>query len=140
AHVTALTARHHLDGLLAFDDTGITGHPDHRAATAAAVLAGTTAGLPVLAWVLPAGVADQLRAETGHPFAGRPPGQVDFRISVDRASQRRGRPLAARPRSRRSGLWPRGGPPGGRGPVRWFLPPDPATASDRPREGPRGAP
>ena len=37
AHVTGLAARYHPDGLLVFDDTGITGHPDHRAATQAAV-------------------------------------------------------------------------------------------------------
>ena len=46
--VTALAARHHSDGLLAFDHTGITGNPDHRAATAAAVLAGTALALPAL--------------------------------------------------------------------------------------------
>src|SRR5215469_15403297 len=34
--ITALAGLHHADGLLAFDDTGVTGHPDHRAATAAA--------------------------------------------------------------------------------------------------------
>ena len=39
AHVTGLAARYHPGGLLVFDDTGITGHPDHRAATQAAVRA-----------------------------------------------------------------------------------------------------
>jgi LmbE family N-acetylglucosaminyl deacetylase len=37
AHVISLAARHRADGLLVFDDTGIAGHRDHQAATAAAV-------------------------------------------------------------------------------------------------------
>jgi LmbE family N-acetylglucosaminyl deacetylase len=53
AHAAAVAARGKAGGLLVFDDTGITGHPDHRAATAAAVLAGQHTGLPVLAWALP---------------------------------------------------------------------------------------
>ena len=56
-HVTDAAARAAASGLLVFDDTGVTGHPDHRAATGAAVLAGRRAGLPVLAWTLPAAVA-----------------------------------------------------------------------------------
>ena len=40
SHVTVLAARTGADGLLVFDDTGITGHPDHKAATRAAVRAG----------------------------------------------------------------------------------------------------
>jgi len=77
------------DGLLVFDDTGITGHPDHRAATAAAADAAELAALPVLAWTLPADVAAVLRAETGQPFAGRPEAEIDMSIVVDRAAQRR---------------------------------------------------
>ena len=57
ARAAAAAARGRAGGLLVFDDTGITGHPDHRAATAAAVLAGQHAGLPVLAWALPQAVA-----------------------------------------------------------------------------------
>jgi LmbE family N-acetylglucosaminyl deacetylase len=67
-HATAAAARVHADDLLVFDDTGITGHPDHRAATRAAVQA-AAAGLPVLAWALPAAIAGRLREETGQPFA-----------------------------------------------------------------------
>jgi LmbE family N-acetylglucosaminyl deacetylase len=77
------------DGLLVFDDTGITGHPDHRAATAAALVAAHRLGIPVLAWTLPHDVARVLRDETGAPFAGREPGEVDLVIEVDRARQRR---------------------------------------------------
>ena len=50
AHAARLAARYHPSGLLVFDDTGITGHPDHRAATAAAVRAAGPLSLPVLAW------------------------------------------------------------------------------------------
>ncbi len=67
-----------------FDDTGVTGHPDHKAATDAAVLAGRQAGLPVLAWTLPAAVAARLSAETGQDFAGQPPGRIDLCLRVGR--------------------------------------------------------
>ncbi|WP_088315455.1 PIG-L deacetylase family protein [Kineosporia sp. R_H_3] len=79
--------RHAADGLVVFDDTGITGHPDHVAATAAAVTAARGAGLPVLAWTLPEPVAQALREEFGAPFAGRPPAEVDLVVGVDRATQ-----------------------------------------------------
>ena len=82
-------ASHHPDGLLVFDETGITGHPDHQAATKAAVRAASSRGLPVLAWALPHAVADLLRAETGHPFAGQPPDRLDIGLPVDRSTQRR---------------------------------------------------
>ena len=80
-----LAARYHPAGLLVFDDTGITGHPDHRAATQAAVRAASPLSLPVLAWALPAGIADRLGAETGQPFAGQARGRLDFAIRVSRA-------------------------------------------------------
>jgi LmbE family N-acetylglucosaminyl deacetylase len=126
-HVTGLISRHHPGGLLVFDDTGITGHPDHRAATAAAVLAGRMTGLPVLAWALPAVVADQLRAETRNPFAGQPPGRVDLCVPVDRASQRQAAWLHASQISASSVLWRRLELQGDREHLRWLLPPaDPA--------------
>ena len=87
AHAARLAARYHPSGLLVFDDTGITGHPDHRAATAAAVRAAGPLSLPVLAWALPAAIADRLRAETGQPFAAST-GRLDFVIRVSRALQR----------------------------------------------------
>jgi LmbE family N-acetylglucosaminyl deacetylase len=85
AHVRDLIAAHNPHGLLVFDDTGITGHPDHQAAVNAAA----QAGLPVLAWALPATVASQLREETGQPFAGQPPDRLDLCVRIDRAAQRR---------------------------------------------------
>jgi LmbE family N-acetylglucosaminyl deacetylase len=121
--VIALAARHHPDGLLAFDDTGVTGHPDHQAATAAAVLAGTALALPVLGWALPAGVADRLRAETGQPFAGQPPARLDFRIPVDRACQREAAWLHASQISPAAVLWRRLDLQGDTEHLRWLLPP-----------------
>jgi LmbE family N-acetylglucosaminyl deacetylase len=121
--VTALASQHHPDGLLAFDDTGVTGHPDHRAATAAAVRAGTALALPVLAWALPADVADRLRAETGQPFAGQPPGNLDFAVPVNRACQRKAAWLHASQISPGAVLWRRLELQGDTEHLRWLLPP-----------------
>jgi LmbE family N-acetylglucosaminyl deacetylase len=76
------------DLLLVFDRGGITGHPDHCQATAAALLAARRHQLPVLAWALPEEVAAQLNAEFGTTFAGRPQSELDIVIDVVRARQR----------------------------------------------------
>ena len=107
AHAAGLASRYHPSGLLVFDDTGITGHPDHRAATAAAVRTAGPLSLPVLAWALPAGIAGRLRAETGQPFAGQAPGRLDFVIRVSRARQRQAALLHASQVSPGSPLWRR---------------------------------
>jgi N-acetylglucosamine malate deacetylase 2 len=107
AHVSGLAASLGADGLLVFDETGITGHPDHQAATRAARRAATAAGLPVLAWVLPEPVAGQLRAETGAAFAGQPPGRIDLCVRVDRTRQRRAALLHASQVSPGAVLWRR---------------------------------
>lgn len=52
AHVAGLAARHGVDGLLVFDDTGITGHGGHKAAS-----------LPALACTLPDAIASQLQLQ-----------------------------------------------------------------------------
>jgi N-acetylglucosamine malate deacetylase 2 len=121
--VTAVAALQHPDGLLAFDDTGITGHPDHRAATAAAVRAGTALSLPVLAWALAADVADRLRAKTGQPFAGQPPGNLDLQIPVDRACQRQASWLHTSQISPTAVVWRRLDLQGDTEHLRWLLPP-----------------
>jgi LmbE family N-acetylglucosaminyl deacetylase len=77
------------DLLLAFDDTGITGHPDHIAATAAAAGAAAELGIPLLAWTLDLDVADALNREFGTRFVGRAPDQVDLRVAADRTRQLR---------------------------------------------------
>jgi LmbE family N-acetylglucosaminyl deacetylase len=123
AHVTDLAARRRPDGLLVFDDTGITGHPDHQAATAAAVRAAGQAGLAVLAWMLPAAIAARLQAETGQRFAGRPPDQADFCVRVNRARQRRAALLHASQISPTAVLWRRLQLQGDCEHLRWLVPP-----------------
>jgi LmbE family N-acetylglucosaminyl deacetylase len=127
AHVTRLAARYHPGGLLVFDDTGVTGHPDHRAATAAAVLAAAPLSLPVLAWALSASIADRLRAGTGQPFAGQPSGRLDFAIRVSRTRQRHAALLHASQVWPGSPLWRRLELQGDIEHLRWLVPP-PATA------------
>lgn len=107
AHVTTLAARHGADGLLVFDDTGVTRHCDHQAATAAAVCAGKRADLPVLAWTLPEAVASRLEEETGAPFAGRPASEVDICLRVSRARQHRAALLHASQISPAAVFWRR---------------------------------
>ncbi|HET9070816.1 MAG TPA: PIG-L deacetylase family protein [Acidimicrobiales bacterium] len=89
AAVEALAVEVRADTLLAFDAGGITGHPDHQRATEAALLAGERLDLPVVAWCLPETVTTTLGAEFGVPFVGRPETEIDLRVAVDRARQRR---------------------------------------------------
>jgi LmbE family N-acetylglucosaminyl deacetylase len=60
------------DGLLVFDPGGITGHPDHKRATQAALTAADRIGLPVLAWAIPSSVTSQLNIEFGTAFVAPP--------------------------------------------------------------------
>jgi LmbE family N-acetylglucosaminyl deacetylase len=105
--VAVRAARTGADGLLVFDDTGITGHPDHQAATRAAIRAGRRAGLPVLAWTLPEAVAAQLRAETGQDFAGQQADHIDLCVRISRDRQRRAALLHASQVSPAAVLWRR---------------------------------
>jgi N-acetylglucosamine malate deacetylase 2 len=75
------------DLLMVFDEEGVTGHPDHRRATEAA-LAGA-AEISALAWTIPQRVADALNEEFGTAFVGRADEEVDFVLPVDRSRQRR---------------------------------------------------
>jgi N-acetylglucosamine malate deacetylase 2 len=86
-HVVALAKELQAELLLVMDTSGITGHPDHRRATQAAVVAAGQAGLPVLAWVLRDDVADSLRHEFGVPFAGRRAEEIHITVEVDRTRQ-----------------------------------------------------
>jgi N-acetylglucosamine malate deacetylase 2 len=123
AHVTGLAGRYRPGGLLVFDETGITGHPDHGAATQAAIGAARPLGLPVLAWALPAGIAARLRAETGQLFAGQPPRRLDFAIRVSRARQRQAALLHASQVSPGAPLWRRLELQGNTEHLRWLVPP-----------------
>ncbi len=122
-HAARVADRIHADGLLVFDDTGITGHPDHQAATRAAVQAAAAAGLPVLAWALPAAIAGQLRKETGQPFAGQPPCRIDVCVRVDRVRQRRAALLHESQISFAAVLWRRLQLQADCEHLRWLLPP-----------------
>ncbi|HLN75657.1 MAG TPA: hypothetical protein VK204_01355 [Nocardioidaceae bacterium] len=75
-------------GLVVFDPSGITGHPDHAAATAAALAAAAARGLPVLGWTLPRAVAEQLNAEFDTGFVGDQPDDIDLVLTVARDRQR----------------------------------------------------
>jgi LmbE family N-acetylglucosaminyl deacetylase len=122
-YVAAAAARVSASGLLVFDDTGVTGHRDHRAATGAAVLAGRQAGLPVLAWTLPAAVAARLSAETGQGFYGQPPDRIDLCLRVSRQRQRQAALLHATQISPAAALWRRLQLLGEREYLRWLIPP-----------------
>jgi LmbE family N-acetylglucosaminyl deacetylase len=123
AHAAAAADRCGAAGLLAFDDTGVTGHPDHRAATVGAVHAAWQAGLPVLAWALPGAVAAQLQAETGQDFAGQSPDMIDMCVRVSRDRQRRAALLHASQVSPGAVLWRRLQLQGECEHLRWLVPP-----------------
>jgi LmbE family N-acetylglucosaminyl deacetylase len=87
-HVREQVRRTGAEALLVFDEGGITGHPDHCQATAAALAAAASDDLTVIAWAIPHRVAEALNAEFATSFTGRPPAQIDLTITVDRAAQR----------------------------------------------------
>ncbi|HEY5247192.1 MAG TPA: PIG-L deacetylase family protein [Dermatophilaceae bacterium] len=76
------------EGFLVFDTAGVTGHPDHMAATAAGLLAAEMLNLPVLGWTLPEAVAARLNQELGAGFIGHRDEEIDLWVSIDRAGQR----------------------------------------------------
>lgn len=76
------------DGLLVFAvEGGVTGHPDHEAASRAAIAVAAGRGLPVLEWGLPEGVAAVLRDEFGGGFTGHGDGGLPIVVDVDRNRQ-----------------------------------------------------
>ena len=91
--------------LLVFDEGGVTGHPDHRRATEAALAA--AGDLPVLAWAIPEAVADELNTTYGSEFVGRPADDIDLSVVVDRAVQRRAIECHASPAVQNPVLWRR---------------------------------
>ena len=75
------------DGVLAFDSSGVTGHPDHIRATEVAVTLARRWGCGVLGWALPYKVARELLRETGVEYAGHR--DIDIELTVDREVQRK---------------------------------------------------
>jgi N-acetylglucosamine malate deacetylase 2 len=88
AEVVAVVESSRADGLLVFDAAGVTGHPDHMAASAAGLLAAEMLNLPILGWTLPEAVAAQLNQEIGASFIGHQDEEIDLRVVVDRTRQR----------------------------------------------------
>jgi N-acetylglucosamine malate deacetylase 2 len=73
--------------LVVFEPGGVTGHPDHRAATALAYRVAARRGLTVLEWGVAPDVAAALNAELGTTSTGLAgPGTLD--IDVDRRGKR----------------------------------------------------
>ncbi|MCA1007666.1 PIG-L family deacetylase [Rhodococcus hoagii] len=72
--------------LVVFEASGVTGHPDHRAATASAVRVARAQDLRVLEWGVAPAVADALNVEFGADFAGLEGADV-LDVVVDREMQ-----------------------------------------------------
>ena len=71
------------DALVVLERSGVTGHPDHRSASAAALEVAAAAGVPVLEWGLPASVCHTLGAELGAQLVPLTDGEV-IRLTVER--------------------------------------------------------
>lgn len=77
------------NGIVAFDSSGVTGHPDHQCATEIAIELAKRLRIGILGWTIPADVARHLSAEFGAPFVGHAWGEIDLVVPVDRTRQRR---------------------------------------------------
>lgn len=86
--IAALVRETGPDALLALDDTGVTGHQDHRRVTAAARTVAEANVIPLYGWAIRDDVAAELNAEFGTSFAGHPRAELPYPITVDRAVQR----------------------------------------------------
>ncbi len=73
--------------VVVFDEHGVTGHPDHRRATEAAITWAESHDVPVLAWAVPLDVAEKLNHEFGASFTGQRRDNIDFDVRVDRTRQ-----------------------------------------------------
>lgn len=119
-----------VEGLLVFDPSGVTGHEDHSAATAAALSAAESLGLPVLGWTLPAAVASLLNAELGTSFVGHE--SVDLVVPVDRERQRIASLAHASQAAPTSVLWRRLEVLGDVEHLRWLRHPQPPEGKEQP--------
>lgn len=89
ASVRGSVAEERPDALLVFGSGGgVTGHPDHEAATTAALTVAREEGLAVLEWCLPSAVADALNGELGASFTGYATSELPVTLAVDRGRQR----------------------------------------------------
>jgi len=86
--VRAMVEQTEPDGLLVFGaGGGVTGHPDHEAATQAALSVARERDLPVLEWCLPTAAATTLNDEFGTSFMGWAAESLPIVVPVDRARQ-----------------------------------------------------
>jgi LmbE family N-acetylglucosaminyl deacetylase len=77
------------DGIVAFDTSGVSGHPDHIQATEIAIRLSAEVGVGALGWTLPMNVVTTLNHEFGSTLVGREDDEIDIEVSVDRSKQRR---------------------------------------------------
>ena len=112
-----------IDCLLVFDEGGITGHPDHQRATAAALEASERLGIPVLAWCLPNSIAATLNDEFGAGFIGRQSREIDLEIEVDRRLQHQAISCHASQSTDNIVLWRRMALQGTVDSLRWLIAP-----------------
>ncbi len=118
-------------GLIVFDPSGVTGHRDHIAATAAALEAATAADLPVLAWTIPRAVAERLNEGFDTGFVGHNPAEIDLTLRVDRDRQRMASLAHASQAVPTSVLWRRLELLGDEEHLRWLRRADPPTTAAR---------
>lgn len=86
--VSATTEATQPDLVLTFDPRdGVSGHPDHEAASLSAIRVARKRGIPVLGWALPHSVTSVLADEFGIGFSGYPTDDLHFRITTDRRRQ-----------------------------------------------------
>jgi N-acetylglucosamine malate deacetylase 2 len=75
------------DALLVFEPGGVTGHPDHRAASMAGGAVAARHALPLVEWGLPSPLADRLSREFGLSLSGLDAGADIVDMRVDRTRQ-----------------------------------------------------
>ena len=76
------------DGILAFDPSGVTRHPDHIKATVVASLLAGEMKIGLLGWTLPQSIVTALNEEFGSTLVGHTASEIDIEITVDRSRQR----------------------------------------------------
>lgn len=128
-HVCQVAERVSADLLLVFDEDGITGHRDHCRATEAALAHADQAGLPVLAWAVPAGVAAALNGEYSAGFVGRRREDLHLSLHVDRTRQHRAIARHASQSTTNPVLWRRLELQGDREAFVWLRPAAPSPLS-----------
>jgi LmbE family N-acetylglucosaminyl deacetylase len=74
--------------VLVFDETGITGHQDHIAATEAAKVFALHHGASLYLWTLPEGVATTLNKRFAASFRGCPKEKIDVTLDVTQERER----------------------------------------------------